>query len=153
MTRKLPFLLLTSLAVCGSAFPAAAQNAGAIRARTSAYKQLGAAFKTYNDTVRRGDPAAPALRQAAGQIANAARNQYQWFPANSRAAPGVKTAALPEIWAKAAEFKAAQDAFAREAGALARVSASGDMAAIRSQARKLGGACKSCHDRFREESD
>lgn len=152
MIRKIRAMLLAGVLIGGSTVAATAQNADAVRTRITNYKQLGTAFKAYNDALRGGDASAPVLRQSADQIAAAARNQYKLFPANSRASAGVRTKALPEIWTKAPEFKAAQDQFAREAAALVKVNAGGDIAAMRSQSRKLGGTCKSCHDRFREES-
>lgn len=148
-----PSMSLAVILVCALSSPVLAQNADAIRTRINSYKQLGASFKTVNDLLRRGDISIPALPQAAQRVANAAKQQYRWFPSSSRAAPGTRTAALPEIWSKAAEFKAAQDSFAKEAALLANLAGKGDAAAIRSQAKRVGGACKSCHDRFRAESD
>lgn len=61
-----------------------------------------------------------------------------------------KTQAKPEIWADWATFERLADAANVEAQKLAEVAASGDMAAIGAQVQATGGACKECHDRFRE---
>lgn len=154
MNRKAPTMFVAILLLWGGvALPALAQNSDAVRARIAAYRQLGASFKAVNDMVRRGDVAGPAFRQAAQQVGASARHQYRLFPQNSRTGQGIRTAARPEIWTMPAEFKAAQDAFAREALLFSKAANGGDVSAIRSQVRKLGGTCKSCHDRFRVESD
>jgi cytochrome c556 len=132
---------------------AAATPADAIRGRMAGYRALGAAFKTTNDTIRAGDLASPRLRQAAGQISAAARSQYAWYPAGSGPQSRLRTAAKAEIWTRAREFRAAQDAFARQASAFERIVASGNEAAIRSGVRQLGASCKGCHDSFRVSDD
>jgi cytochrome c556 len=131
----------------------AATPADAVRARIAGYRALGAAFKSANDTIRAGGARTPAMRQAAAQIAGAARQQYGWYPAGSGPQARVKTAAKPEIWTRGREFRGAQDAFARQATAFERVVASGDEAAIRAGVRQLGAACKGCHDSFRLADD
>lgn len=40
-------------------------------------------------------------------------------------------------------------AFNKEANEMAKVAATGDVAAIGSQLGKLGGTCKGCHDDFK----
>jgi cytochrome c556 len=131
----------------------AATPADTVRARIASYRALGAAFKNANDTIRAGRVRTPAIRAAATQIAGAARSQYGWYPAGSGAQARVKTAAKPEIWTRAREFRAAQDTFARQATAFERVVATGDEAAIRASVRQLGASCKGCHDSFRASDD
>jgi cytochrome c556 len=76
-----------------------------------------------------------------------------WFPAGSGPQPGVKTAAKPEIWTRAADFRRAQDAFAAQAVAFQNVANGGNADAIRAAARSLGATCKGCHDQFRVPKD
>ncbi len=121
-----------------------------IRTRITGYRELGAAFKGINDGLR-GEPQVVLIQLSARQVINASRQQYAWFPAGTGPQPGVKSAAKPAIWAKPAPFKAAQDAFAREAQAMQRVAAGGNAAAMRAQVKKLGATCKDCHDQFRSE--
>jgi len=144
---KAPFLLL------GAAATIAATPADSIRSRVAGYRALGAAFKATNDLVRAGNFVSPGLRQAAGQISAASRGQYGWFPAGSGPQSRLKTAARAEIWSRTAEFRAAQDAFARQAATFERIAASGNEAAIRSGVRQLGASCKGCHDTFRVADD
>jgi cytochrome c556 len=147
------FSWAAALFLIAGAGAAAAAPADTIRSRIAGYRALGAAFKAANDTVRSGDVRSPRLRQAAMQINTAARRQYQWFPAGSGPQARVKIAAKAEIWARAADFRSAQDGFARQAGIFERAVKGGDAATIRTEARKLGGRCKACHDQFRVPND
>jgi len=144
-------ILALSLAAA-VATPLLAEPADTVRARIASYRELGAAFKGVNDGLR-GEPQTVIVQQYARQIRNFAKAQYGWFPAGSGQQPGVKTLALPAIWAKPAQFKAAQDAFANQAAAFQKAASGGDAAAMRAEARKLGGTCKSCHDQFRQPKD
>lgn len=138
-------------ACCVLSAPALAGGVDQVRARIAGFRQLGAAYKAVNDSLRTSDLAA--VRQASGQIAGASRNLYGWFPRGSGPQPGVKTAVKPDVWTRAGEFRAAADTFARQAQAFQRVAAGGDLGAIRVEARKLGATCKGCHDSFRMPSD
>ena len=63
---------------------------------------------------------------------------------------GEKSAALPAIWEKAAEFKQASERLENEAAKLAQVSKSGDEAAVKAQIGATGKSCGGCHETFRE---
>lgn len=144
-------IMAISLAAVASV--AMAAPADQVKTRVAGYKALGAAYKTVNDSLRGSSPNGPAIQRAAGQIRTAAREQYKWFPAGSGPQAGVKTAAEPAIWTKAPQFRAAQDAFARQAEAFQKVAATNDFSAIKAESRKLGATCKGCHDNFRAEDD
>lgn len=147
-------LLLMPLAAAVAAAPLIAAPADQVHTRVQAYKALGAAFKTVSDAVRSGQVQTPQVRQAAAQIGGMARQrQYTLFPNGSGPRPGVKTAAKPDVWTRARDFRAAQDAFARQAGVFQAAVNGGNAGVIRSEMRKLGATCKSCHDNFRVESD
>lgn len=148
MKKSLGYGLAAALAAL-AVTPLLAAPADQVRTRVAAYKALGAAFKAVNDAARSGQVQTPRVRQAAARIGQAARQQYSLFPAGSGPRAGIKTDAKPAIWSRGREFRAAQDAFARQAAALQRAVTGGDAGAIRIEARKLGGTCKSCHDTFR----
>ena len=142
-------LLAAVLGAATIAAPLLAAPADLVRSRIASYRELGAAFKAINDGLRGGEVQTVLVAQYARQIRNAARAQYPLFPAGTGPQAGIKTSAKPEIWTKPAEFRAAQDAFARQADALQLAVNGGNAAAIRTEARKLGGTCKGCHDSFR----
>lgn len=127
----------------------AAGAADVVRARVEAYRELGASFKNINDELRSPKPQAMVLQISARQIRNVANQQYGWFPAGSGPQAGVKTKALPAIWAKGPAFKASQDAFAREANAFYKAAQANDVAKLRVAAKSLGATCKACHTQFR----
>ncbi|MDE2595352.1 MAG: cytochrome c [Sphingomonadales bacterium] len=145
-------LVLGGAAMLASA-PLLASGADAVRSRIAAYRELGASFKTVNDGLRGPEPQAMLIQIAARQIVNASRAQYGLFPAGSGAESGARTRAKPEVWAQAARFKAAQDAFSVEALAFQRAAMANNVPAIRTEARKLGATCKGCHDTFRVPGD
>ena len=152
MNRPHRTALVAALAMAAVSAPLLASPADTIRSRITSYRELGAAFKAVNDGLR-GEIQTVLIGQYARQIRNAARAQYAFFPAGTGPQPGVKTSAKAEIWSKPGEFRAAQDAFARQADAFQLAVNGGNPVAIRAEARKLGGTCKACHDSFRAPVD
>ena len=59
------------------------------------------------------------------------------------------TKAKPEIWSDNAKFKAAAEKMQGEMTKLAAAAKSGNLDAIKTAAGATGGACKNCHDSFR----
>jgi cytochrome c556 len=141
---------LLAFAILATPLLAAPQDV--VATRTAGYRALGAAFKSVNDQLRSGAPQGAVLKDAAGKIQVAARAQYGWFPAGSGPAPGLKTAAKPEIWTQPAQFKAAQDAFTTQSAVFARAVAGGDVATITAASKQLGAACGGCHRSFRSDA-
>ena len=60
------------------------------------------------------------------------------------------TTAKPAVFDDAVKFRALSEEFAREANELARIAAGAEPQAVQQQFLKVGQACKSCHDRFRQ---
>jgi cytochrome c556 len=60
-----------------------------------------------------------------------------------------KTRLKPEFFQKPDEAKKIATTFNVEANELAKVAATGDIAAIKTQFGKVSESCKSCHDNFR----
>lgn len=125
----------------------------AIKSRRAGLRDMGGAFKGINDELKKSQPALLAIRQYAQQIDDLAQQQKFWFPAGSGPESEIETAAKPEIWTRVKEFMAARERLIVEAAALLKVTAGADLGAIRTQARAVGMACKSCHDPFREPED
>lgn len=113
MRNKIGLVAAFGISVGGLAgAPPLAATADIVKSRIGGYRELGAAFKNVNDELKSGTPQVYIIQLSARQIRDTAKAQYGFFPAGSGPQPGVKTAAKPQIWARAAEFKAAQDAFA-----------------------------------------
>lgn len=62
-----------------------------------------------------------------------------------------KSESLPAVWENRAEFDAAMDKFVEASKVMAAAAESGDMSQIGPAIQGLGGACKGCHDDFREQ--
>lgn len=63
---------------------------------------------------------------------------------------GAPTKALPEVWKDTAKFKERQDALMAATPKLVTAANTGDVAQLRAAVGTVGGACKDCHDDFRE---
>lgn len=62
---------------------------------------------------------------------------------------GAETDAKPEIWAEPEDFQAKLNDLATESRALSDVAQGGDEAKAKEQFKKLAGACKNCHDKYK----
>ena len=62
-----------------------------------------------------------------------------------------KTRVKPEFFQQQDKVKEVAMNYIKEANELAKVAATGDVAAIKAQFGKTGGACKACHDEFRKD--
>jgi cytochrome c556 len=120
-----------------------------IKSRQAHLKDLGAAFKEVRDLLRNSQPDPAKLKSSADQIANLAAQLPNWFPKGSGPEAGIKTDAKPEIWSDPAGFERAVKLLQEEAPKLQQLAAANDVAGIRAQVGKLGGACKNCHDSYR----
>jgi cytochrome c556 len=74
---------------------------------------------------------------------------WAYFSADGNYPP---TRAKPDVWAKAAEFKLAQDSYLAAVNKLADVAGSADMPAIKASVEAVQKSCKNCHDQFRSDS-
>ena len=62
-----------------------------------------------------------------------------------------KTRVKPEFFQQSDKVRELAMNFNKEANELAKVAATGDVAAIKAQFGKTGGTCKACHDAFRKD--
>lgn len=150
MKRALPFLLLCALGLVGCA---ADDSPGgqAARARHAKFEELGDAFKSLNDQLKGGQPNFTAIKADAAKVAALAPQLKDWFPVGSGPQDGKRTDAKAEVWMRPAEFQQAADRLAAATEALTATVATGDTAAIGASAKTVGGACKACHDKFKED--
>jgi cytochrome c556 len=72
-------------------------------------------------------------------------------PGSDHEVGGQKTRVKAEFFQQPDKVKEVAMNFNREANELAKVAATGDVAAIKAQFGKTGGTCKACHDQFRSE--
>lgn len=163
ITRALAVLAFgLSLAGCGGeaaanhgndALPNGMTVKQQIEARQKSLKELGAAFKTINDELKADAPALDKIRPAVQTIKTYAAEIGNWFPADTGPESGIETEAKARIWQDNATFQAAAVKLGEEAGKLSDVATGEDIAAIKAQVDAAGGACKNCHDTFRNMKD
>ena len=121
----------------------------AVIARQAHYKELNVSVRAINEQLRSETPDKAAIAANAGKMKALGADLPSWFPKGSGPEAGVKTAAKAEIWTDAEGFAAAATKLQAETAKLADVAAAGDMDAIKAQVRATGGACKTCHDKYR----
>ena len=120
-------------------------------ARHENFKKLGGAFKALNDELRKPQPAAATLVTNANAIAGLAKGLPTWFPRGSGVQARPMSEAKAEVWTDAAGFAAAASNFNTQAAKLSQVAAGGDVDAVKAQTRQTFMACKSCHEKYRQE--
>ena len=118
-----------------------------MKARHERYEDLGKNFKLISDNNKSATPDMAAVATAAAKIKGYADEMGTWFPPGTAAEPG-KPGAKPNIWTDRATFDAALVKLQAETTKLAAVT---DAAGLKVQFPATGGACKNCHDTFREE--
>jgi len=87
------------------------------------------------------------VQRNAGYLEVLAKMPWDGFDASTK---GEKSAALPAVWEKSAEFKQAAERLENEAAKLVSVARSGDEAAVKAQIGATAKTCGGCHETFRE---
>lgn len=131
--------------------PNASPATKAAYARHENFKKLGGAFKAINDELRKPQPAKAVLSSNANTIATLAKGLPTWFPRGSGVQARPMSEAKAEIWTDAAGFTAASSNFQAQATKLSQLAAGGDVDAVKAQTRQTFMACKSCHEKYRQE--
>lgn len=140
---------VAAFGVAGADVAFAQSASDVIGQRQEKFKSFGAAMKAISDSLRSGSPDAAMIRTRAQYLAAQGPNIPGWFPKGSGPEAGVKTEALPVIWAQPADFRARAAAFTSAAQALEAAASSGNPGAIGKATQELGATCKGCHDNFR----
>lgn len=120
-------------------------------ARHANFEKMGAAFKGLNDELRKGSPAKAVIAGHARTMAGLAPALPTWFPRGSGVEARPMSEAKADIWTDAAGFTAAASNAQAQIVKLNAAAAAGDIDAVKAQVRPTGGACKGCHDKYRQE--
>jgi cytochrome c556 len=140
----------TALIVSGGHLSAADPSpAEIIKARQQKLKDLGEQMKTIGGQAKSGTLDRKVMTEAAQKAVAYSKDLLTWFPKGTGPEAGVKTAAKPEIWTQADDFKAAGEKLPPETEKLAEVVTNGDKAAVFAQLQATGKACQGCHKQFR----
>lgn len=143
------------LSLSGATFAYAASPAivSMIKARQANFKEIGGDFKAVNDEIKSGSPNLASVRSAARDLSTRAAGQAKYFAKGSGPESGEKTRALPAIWTDAAGFAQLNANFVKAAAALNAAAQSGDVGQLTAARSALGGTCKSCHEKYRQQED
>lgn len=151
--------LAAAMTGCKGSEPAAATTGASgepvsvsetIEAREANFKAIAKANKAAKEALEDDQPDFAAVGASATSIQTDAGKILGLFPKGSGKESGEKTEALPAIWDKPAEFKTAADRLATAAGKLKTAADAKDAAAAKLAMGEIGGACKGCHENFRE---
>lgn len=119
-----------------------------MKERHEGYEQIGKAMRAAKKGLDGND--VTAVRSAAATIHEVAPKALNWFPAGTGPDVG-KTEARAEIWQQAEQFNTGMKDFQSAAVAFHQTAQGNDVEAMKAAHGKLGGTCKACHDKFREE--
>jgi cytochrome c556 len=119
-----------------------------MKTRHENYEDIGKNMKVLQDNMKLDAPDMAAVTAAATRIKDYAAQMGTWFPAGTGPESGIKTEAKAEIWTDRATFDASVVKLQEESGKLATAA---DAAAFKAQFPVMGGTCKGCHDKFRQE--
>ena len=126
-------------------------GAKAAHQRHANFEQMGKLFGALNGELRKPEPDKAAVAATAKSIRDLANALPTWFPRGSGVEARPLSHAKANIWTDAAGFTAAASNLQVQIGKLDQAATAGDLAAVRTQVRATGGACKSCHDTYRSE--
>lgn len=139
-------LAFTLLLMAGTA--QAQSVSDTITARQTGFKNMAAAFGDVKKVLDAGGDTTTVAAKAQ-EVADWSRKVPAAFPAGSGPESGVKTRALPAIWANKGEFEFLNANFGREADKLVAALKSGDKVASLAAFQATGGACGACHRPYR----
>ena len=142
----LPMIVMGSLAA--GAGVQAADSKALIKHRQGVMNAISGHLTSIFSTLRGPESFAPNRQFHADSIANLAKISVHTFPEGTDSG---KTSASSDIWSKPEAFKQAMDKFVTKADDLAATAGNGDVKALASAAKALGGTCKGCHDDFKED--
>ncbi|MGE0725651.1 MAG: cytochrome c [Alphaproteobacteria bacterium] len=120
-----------------------------IEARQNAMKSFGAEMKAIGDGAKAGSLSKDEAVMRSKKLNDLANQAHSWFPRGSGPESGVKTRALPAIWEKPADYRAAIDKFGLETAKLVAAAETGQNATVAAQHGEVGKACGACHNGFR----
>ncbi len=149
--KTLAGALVGALLLADAGAALAAEPTPVQAARQKHFKDIGHAFKAAREALKGPAPSIAVIQASAKTIDDLAPQLLTWFPAGS--GEGGKTEALPVIWQKPGEFKAASEKLATAAHAFDVAAMSGNAEAVKAAVPALGEACKNCHDTFRAKDE
>lgn len=151
--KKLTLPLVFGIILTGTISAVASANdyKSIITHRQGIYDVMAGHMKVLKSILFMGNDNISSVNYHAKSILEAAKHHGKAFPKGSDKG---KTAALPAIWEKPDEFKAAGQKLGKALQnfiAVSEMAEKDDLKELQGAFKKVGGACKSCHEKFRED--
>ncbi|MEM5516218.1 cytochrome c [Henriciella sp. AS95] len=121
-----------------------------VEQRQAGFQDMGAAFKAINDEVRAGRPNSTTVDFSIDSVVRYGRDMHSWFPEGTGPDLGIEMEAKANIWEEPEEFQAHIEQFEDALNDL-EAAKGGEASVVQAAFGKTGGACKACHEKFREE--
>lgn len=145
--KKLPLILAGAIALGATASVSADQFEDAVNYRKAAFSLMKANFGPMGAMVEGKMPFdKDVFARRAANLSALADMPWEHFIEGSDMG---ETKAKPEVWSKAADYKAEVDKFESAVAELAVVAKSDDQKAIKAAFGATAKTCKSCHDDFK----
>ena len=140
--RKISLVVFGLLIACALVVHASEEEA---EYRHDVMEAIGGHFGAIIKIVRGEVPHEDHLNTHVDAIAGLSKLTGDLFPEDSAGGE-----ALPKIWEEPEKFAEKVDAFKEAAASMKSALDAGDMDGFRGTIRNVGGACKGCHDDYRE---
>ena len=148
MRKSLVAVSAIALTLISVSVAAQAKPEDVIKYRQAVYKVMGWNFGPMGAMVKGEKPYdKEAFARHASIVSQMSPLAMEGFAAGSD--KGAETKAKPEVWTKSVEFKEKMDKMVGETRKLAAIAGTGSFDEIKKQFGATGGACKACHDDFR----
>ena len=148
MRKSLVAVSAIALTLISVSVAAQAKPEDVIKYRQAVYKVMGWNFGPMAAMVKGEKPYdKEAFARHAAILNQMSPLAMEGFAASSD--KGAETKAKPEVWTKSVEFKEKMDKMVGETRKLAAIAGTGSFDEIKKQFGATGGACKACHDDFR----
>ncbi len=147
---KIKLTLSIVLIGCISATAIAADHKAVVVHRQGIYKVMAGHMDALKSILILKHPKLIDVQYHADSILNAAKHHGNAFPKGSGKG---KTQALPTIWEKPKDFKSAGIKLRNALNDFTQLTDKSDMKVLQAAFKKVGSACKSCHDDFRKKID
>ena len=134
-----------AVVIFGSASVAQTSGVEAVEKRIMLMRTMGKSFRPIITVAKGQSNDLEAAAAAAKTMQESMQISATLFPEGTAKGDVPGSRSRPEVWTKAAEFKAASDALIKASGDVVAAAEAGDLDKFKSLIQPLGAACGGCH--------